>query len=83
MDNPFRFADPLGPAKIVHIHVPAVGLKAIVVIDNAACGPAIGGVRMAPDVSLEECVRPQEWQPAAAPPRGRRTARPGRRNPIA
>ena len=27
------------------------------VIDNVACGPAIGGVRMAPDVSVEECVR--------------------------
>ncbi len=57
MDDPFRFADPLGPAKIVHIHVPAAGLKAVVVIDNVACGPAIGGVRMAPDVSLEECAR--------------------------
>lgn len=53
----FRFADQLGPAKIVHIHVPGVGLQAIVVIDNLACGPAIGGVRMAPDVTLEECVR--------------------------
>ena len=53
----FRFADPLGPAKIVHIHLADVGLKAIVVIDNIACGPAIGGVRMAPDVSVDECVR--------------------------
>ena len=57
MEEMFRFADALGPAKIVHIHVPGVGLKAIVVIDNVACGPAIGGVRMAPDVSVEECVR--------------------------
>ncbi len=57
MENMFRFADPLGPAKIVHIHVPGVGLKAIVVIDNLACGPAIGGVRMAPDVTVEECAR--------------------------
>ncbi len=57
MDDVFRFADDLGPAKIVHLHVPGVGLRAIVVIDNLACGPAIGGVRMAPDVSLEECVR--------------------------
>lgn len=54
-DDGFRFADPLGPAKIVQIHVPAAALKAIVVIDNVACGPSIGGVRMAPDVSLEEC----------------------------
>jgi glutamate dehydrogenase/leucine dehydrogenase len=47
----------MGPAKIVHIHSPGAGLKAIVVIDNLACGPAIGGVRMAPDVTLEECFR--------------------------
>ena len=57
MEEAFRFADELGPAKIVHIHVPGAGLKAIVVIDNVACGPSIGGVRIAPDVSLEECFR--------------------------
>jgi glutamate dehydrogenase (NAD(P)+) len=57
MEDGFRFADEFGPAKIVHIHVPSAGLKAIVVIDNIARGPAIGGVRMAPDVSLEECFR--------------------------
>ncbi len=53
----FRFADDLGPAKIVHITEPAIDLRAIVVIDNVACGPAIGGLRMAPDVSVEECAR--------------------------
>ena len=57
MEDMFRFADSLGPAKIVHIHLPNVGLKAIVVIDNIACGPAIGGIRMAPDVSVQECAR--------------------------
>jgi len=57
MEKMFQLADTLGPAKIVHIHVPSVGLKAIVVIDNVACGTAIGGVRMAPDVSVEECAR--------------------------
>jgi glutamate dehydrogenase/leucine dehydrogenase len=57
MDDAFRFADPLGPAKIVHLHNQRAGLKAIVVIDNVACGPSLGGVRMAPDVSLEECFR--------------------------
>ena len=57
MEDRFRFADPLGPAKIVHIHLSHVGLKAVVAIDNLACGPAIGGVRMAPDVSVKECVR--------------------------
>lgn len=53
----FRFADQLGPARIVHVHEPSLGLKGILVIDNLACGPAIGGLRMAPDVSVEECFR--------------------------
>jgi glutamate dehydrogenase (NAD(P)+) len=57
MEEMFQFADALGPAKIIHIHGPSVGLKAIVVIDNVVCGPAIGGVRMAPDVSVAECTR--------------------------
>ena len=57
MEDAFPFADQLGPAKIVHIYEPSTGLKAIVVVDNVACGPSIGGVRMAPDVSVEECVR--------------------------
>ena len=57
MDDPFRFADELGPLKLVHIWRPTVGLKAIVAVDNIACGPAIGGVRMAPDVSTEEAFR--------------------------
>ncbi len=53
----FRFCDELGPQSILHIHRPRVGLRAILVVDNVAAGPAIGGVRMAPDVSLEECFR--------------------------
>lgn len=56
-DNGFRFCDTLGPKSILHIHEPAIGLKAILVVDNVATGPAIGGVRLAPDVSLEECFR--------------------------
>ncbi len=52
-----RFCDDLGPAKVVHIHDASCGLKAIVAIDNTACGPAIGGVRMAADVSTEEVFR--------------------------
>jgi glutamate dehydrogenase (NAD(P)+) len=53
----FSFVDEFGPAKIVYISTPAVGLEAIVVIDNVAAGPAIGGVRMGPNVSVEECLR--------------------------
>jgi glutamate dehydrogenase (NAD(P)+) len=57
MTDCFAFADELGPDKIVHIHKAAAGLRAIVVVDNVAAGPSIGGVRMEPDVSLEECAR--------------------------
>lgn len=53
----FRFADDLGPFKIIHIYEPSVDLKAVLVVDNIARGPALGGVRMAPDVSTEECFR--------------------------
>ena len=57
MDAMFGFADDLGPDKIIHLARAGIGLKAIVVVDNVACGPAIGGVRMAPDVSVEEASR--------------------------
>ncbi len=57
MEDIFRFYDDFGPAKIVHIYQPTLPLKAVLVIDNIAAGPAIGGIRMAPDVSTEECFR--------------------------
>jgi glutamate dehydrogenase/leucine dehydrogenase len=50
-------ADELGPAKTLRIHDARTGLEAIVVVDNVACGPAIGGVRMAADVTVEEVAR--------------------------
>lgn len=57
MEQGFQFADELGPAKVIHIHEPRSGLKAVLVVDNVAAGPSIGGVRMAPDVSAAECFR--------------------------
>jgi len=57
MEDIFGFVDSLGPEKIVHIYRPKLGLKAVVAIDNVACGPAIGGVRMACDVSAMEAFR--------------------------
>ncbi|MBI4080982.1 MAG: Glu/Leu/Phe/Val dehydrogenase [Candidatus Lambdaproteobacteria bacterium] len=56
-DSVFALADELGPAKMVHLYEPAVGLKAVVAVDNVAIGPSIGGIRMAPDVSAEEAFR--------------------------
>jgi glutamate dehydrogenase (NAD(P)+) len=57
MIDVFELADGLGPAKIIHVYEPSAELKAILVVDNVAKGPAIGGVRMAVDVSTEECFR--------------------------
>jgi len=49
--------DEFGPARIVQVFEPNLGLKAALVVDNVAIGPSIGGVRMAPDVSIAECAR--------------------------
>ena len=69
MEGAFRFSDDFGPARIISIYQPSLALKAILVVDNTACGAAIGGVRMAPDVSVEECfrlARAMTWKNAAA-----------------
>ncbi len=52
------WADPLGPAKVLYLYDPNCGLKAVVVVDNLARGPAIGGVRMLPDVTTFEVFCP-------------------------
>ena len=57
MQDLFNYADEIGPAKIIHIYEPAAGLKGILVVDNVAMGPSIGGVRIALDVSIDECFR--------------------------
>ena len=69
MSRAFRFADKYGPLKIIHVHEPSVDLRAIAVVDNVSIGPAIGGLRIAEDVSLEECfrlARSMTWKNAAA-----------------
>ena len=57
MDDVSEHCDKLGPYKIVHICRQRPALRAIVVIDNVARGPAIGGLRMAGDAKLVECMR--------------------------
>ncbi|MCP4994212.1 MAG: Glu/Leu/Phe/Val dehydrogenase [Gammaproteobacteria bacterium] len=53
----YELCDDLGPAKIIYINEPSIQLRAILVVDNVATGPAIGGLRMAEDVSSAECAR--------------------------
>ena len=43
--------------KIVHVYDPKTKMRGIVAIDNVAIGPSIGGLRMAPDVTVEEVFR--------------------------
>ncbi len=57
MSEVFELADDLGPVKVIHVQNPVIELKGILVVDNVAAGPSIGGLRMAPDVSLSECAR--------------------------
>ncbi len=57
MNDTFAYVDDLGPEKVIELYDPATHLRAILVVDNVATGPAIGGVRMAPDVTAEECAR--------------------------
>jgi glutamate dehydrogenase (NAD(P)+) len=49
-------ADELGPALVAFLR-PCAGVEAVVVIDNVALGPAIGGVRMRPEVTVGEVAR--------------------------
>jgi glutamate dehydrogenase (NAD(P)+) len=48
--------DEFGPAKVVFLRL-VDGIEAVVVIDNVALGPAIGGVRMRSDVTAGEVAR--------------------------
>jgi glutamate dehydrogenase/leucine dehydrogenase len=57
MTGLLAMADELGPAKVIQLHQPAAGLSAVLAVDNVACGPAIGGIRMAPDVTAAEAIR--------------------------
>jgi len=65
----FDFADEWGPEKILEIYEPKIGLKGFVVIDNTALGPGKGGIRMTPNVTLEEdfrLARTMTWKTALA-----------------
>jgi glutamate dehydrogenase/leucine dehydrogenase len=58
MEREWReMSDHTGPAKVVMVRDGAFGLEGFVVVDNIACGPAIGGIRMAPDVTVAEVAR--------------------------
>ncbi|MDP3917476.1 MAG: Glu/Leu/Phe/Val dehydrogenase [Nanoarchaeota archaeon] len=49
--------DNIGPEKIVEVYHPKSGMRGFVVVDSNALGPAKGGVRMTPTVTIEEVSR--------------------------
>lgn len=50
--------DELGPSKVIQLYFPRLnGLKAVVVVDNTALGPSVGGVRVSKGVSVMEVLR--------------------------
>lgn len=62
-------ADEHGPEAVVLLRDPRAGHEAVVVVDHTGAGPAIGGVRMAADVTVEEVARlarAMTWKNAAA-----------------
>lgn len=49
--------DDIGPARIIQLYSPRERLRAVVVVDNTALGPAVGGVRVSPRVTADEVRR--------------------------
>jgi glutamate dehydrogenase (NAD(P)+) len=61
--------DEFGPEKILEVHDHRTGMHGFVVIDNTALGPAKGGIRMTPSVSINETsalARTMTWKCALA-----------------
>jgi glutamate dehydrogenase/leucine dehydrogenase len=65
----FKFYDEFGPEKVVVVYDPTTHVKGIVVVDNVSKGPAIGGIRMTPSVTVTEVfrlARAMTWKNALA-----------------
>ena len=63
------FFDDWGPEKILQVYDPATKMQGVVVIDNTAIGPGKGGIRMQPDVTVNEVfrlARAMTWKNALA-----------------
>lgn len=62
-------SDQYGPEYILEVNDPSIGMKGFLVIDNTALGPSKGGIRMTPDVTVEEVfrlARTMTWKNALA-----------------
>ena len=52
-----QYQDATGPERILSFYDPASQMRAVIVIDTTAFGMSAGGVRMLPDLSVEEMIR--------------------------
>ncbi len=65
----FTFYDEFGPERIVTVYDSETGIRGTVVVDNTNIGPAIGGIRMTPTVTVTEVfrlARAMTWKNALA-----------------
>jgi len=53
----YSLLDDIGPEKIISINNPSVGLNGVLVIDNSIYGIPAGGIRLAPDITVDEMIR--------------------------
>jgi len=51
------FADEWGPEYVINVSDPATEMHGVVVLDNTALGPGKGGVRLQPDITIDEVFR--------------------------
>lgn len=61
--------DGFGPEKVFEVYNAKVGMRGVVVIDNTSLGPAKGGIRMTPTVTVDEVAklaRAMTWKCALA-----------------
>ena len=49
--------DGIGPEKTIEVYNAKVGMHGYLVIDSTSLGPAKGGIRMTPDVDMDEVAR--------------------------
>jgi glutamate dehydrogenase (NAD(P)+) len=49
--------DEIGPEQVILINNTSIGLKGVLSIDNSVYGIPAGGVRLAPDITVDEIVR--------------------------
>ncbi|MFX0083383.1 MAG: Glu/Leu/Phe/Val dehydrogenase dimerization domain-containing protein [Candidatus Hodarchaeota archaeon] len=53
----YNLFDEFGPEKIIFLNNPTVDMNAVLIIDNTVYGPTGGGVRFAPDITVDEMIR--------------------------